>query len=109
MREQVYDLTPWEDIHDIDGHLLVLVYNPTDLLESRLESLMTHAVCRLGESAEFFYSAVDAKDYPHMTHSMDTPTLTHYFSGVEKHSCSGVDDIREWFDWFVARNKNDKQ
>lgn len=104
MHEHFYELTPGEHLSGVDGHLLVLVLDGTDISGS-LADYCERRVLRLSDRAEFHMAFVKAEDFPLLVRGApELPALFHFVSDVERNRSFGLDDCLDFFKEFILNN-----
>lgn len=104
MLDLLYDLSPYEDLSDIDGHLLVLV-SDGGALSLEFERNFHRRVCRLDDASEFHAAVVRDAEFPHIQVPDDMPALFHFLGGRQKNMVAGVDDCEDFLEEFIENNR----
>lgn len=104
MHEHFYDLLPGEDPSEIDGHLLVVLLDSSQVSDAFAE-YCERRIVRLSDRAEFQIAMVDADNFPSMKkNARDFPALFHFSCGKETRRNHGVDDSLDYLKEFIINN-----
>lgn len=110
MLDLIYDLSPDENISEIDGHLLVLVYTPGDQLAALVADRLYNRVARLDDASEFQFALVASPGlYGFVSVALELPSIYHFYGGRVVESAGGVDECLDFFDEFVIANRCSKK
>lgn len=105
MLDLFYDLSPDEDLADIDGHLLVLVMD-SSALSLEFGRVFHRRIRRLDDASEFHAAMVRSVDFHRMQLAPDAmPALFHFLGGRQKHMVTGVDDCEDFLEEFIENNR----
>jgi len=102
--EHLCELTPGENLQDIDGHLIVVLLDDSDLSEAFAEHC-ERRVTGLSDKAEFSLALARAEDFRALSRrALEFPALFHFACGVENARMAGVDDCLEFLREFILNN-----
>lgn len=105
VHEHFCELLPEEDPTLIDGHLLVVLLDGSQLSGAFAE-YCERRVTRLSDRAEFQMALVDASDFKTLARrSSEFPAIFHFACGREARLVVGIDDCLEFLREFILNNK----
>ncbi len=105
MLDLLYDLSPYECIACVEGHLLVLITDDSQLSCAVAEHLERRVV-RLDDASEFRLATCSAALLPELqAKAQELPALFHFLDGKSRTINHGADDCVEFFEEFVIANR----
>ena len=105
MLDMLYDLSPDEDVADIDGRLLVVVLGD-DPVSDEVERRCTRKADRFDSETEFQLALVRGSEFVHLHKGgLELPALLCFVDGVRSRTVEGADDCMDYINEYFRKAK----